>query len=118
YDRIEDNPFLAVGPNPLSTFSIDVDRASYGNVRRFLTQGQKPPADAVRIEELVNYFPYTITEPHGEHPIAVTTEVSPAPWQSQHRLVRIALQARRIETAALPPNNLVFLIDVSGSMET
>ena len=117
YDRIEDNPFLAVSGNPLSTFSIDVDRASYGNVRRFLTQRLKPPADAVRIEEMVNYFPYTLDAPHGDDPIAVTTEVSAAPWQTQHRLVRIALQARRIETAALPPNNLVFLIDVSGSME-
>jgi Ca-activated chloride channel family protein len=118
YDRIEDNPFLAVAGNPRSTFSIDVDRASYGNVRRFLAQGQRPPADAVRIEELVNYFPYTLPAPRGEHPIAVTTEVMPAPWQPRHQLVRVALQARRIETAQLPASNLVFLIDVSGSMAT
>ena len=117
YDRIVDNPFLGVRGNPRSTFSVDVDRASYGNVRRFLTQGQLPPADAVRIEEMVNYFPYTLESPRGDAPVAITTEVMPAPWQTQHELVRIALQARKIETAKLPPNNLVFLIDVSGSME-
>ncbi|MCZ8203114.1 MAG: von Willebrand factor type A domain-containing protein [Gemmatimonas sp.] len=116
YDRIEDNPFLGVRTNPLSTFSIDVDRASYGNVRRFLTSGQRPPKDAVRIEELINYFPYELPEPRGSDPVAITSEVMTAPWQPQHRLVRIGLQARRIETASLPPNNLVFLVDVSGSM--
>ncbi|MDF1504268.1 von Willebrand factor type A domain-containing protein, partial [Roseisolibacter sp. H3M3-2] len=118
YDRIEDNPFLAVAGNPRSTFSIDVDRASYGNVRRFLAQGHRPPADAVRIEELVNYFPYALPAPRGEHPLGVTTEVMPAPWQPRHQLVRVALQARRIETAALPPSHLVFLLDVSGSMNS
>lgn len=118
YDRIEDNPFLAVSGNALSTFSIDVDRASYGNMRRFLNDGQAPPADAVRIEELVNYFPYALEEPRGKDPIAITTEVAPAPWQAKHQLVRIALQARRINVRDLPPSNLVFLIDVSGSMST
>jgi Ca-activated chloride channel family protein len=118
YDRIEDNPFLAVRANPLSTFSADVDRASYGNVRRFLTQGQRPPVDAVRIEELVNYFTYTLPSPTGRDPLTITSEVIAAPWQPRHRLVRVAMQARRIETAALPPSNLVFLIDVSGSMES
>jgi Ca-activated chloride channel family protein len=118
YDRIEDNPFLAVASNPRSTFSVDVDGASYGNVRRFLTRGQLPPADAVRIEEMVNYFPYALPAPRGEDPIAITTEVAAAPWRPEHRLVRIALQARAIETAQLPPANLVFLIDVSGSMES
>jgi Ca-activated chloride channel family protein len=117
YDRIEDNPFLAVASNPRSTFSVDVDRASYGNVRRFITQGQRPPADAVRIEELVNYFPYTLPAPRGDDPVAITTEVAPAPWRAEHRLVRIALRARPIPTASLPPSNLVFLIDVSGSMQ-
>lgn len=116
YDRIEDNPFLGVSNNPLSTFSIDVDRASYGNVRRFLQRGQRPPADAVRIEELINYFPYELREPRGNDPVAITTEVTAAPWQPRHQLVRIALQSKRIATEALPPNNLVFLIDVSGSM--
>ena len=117
YDRIHDNPFLAVRNNPRSTFSVDVDRASYGNVRRYLTQGTTPPADAVRIEELINYFPYHLAAPRGDAPVNITTEVMPAPWQPTHELVRIALQARRIETDALPPSNLVFLIDVSGSME-
>jgi Ca-activated chloride channel family protein len=118
YDRIEDNPFLGVTGNPLSTFSIDVDRASYGNVRRFLQSGQRPPADAVRIEELINYFPYELREPRGNDPVAITTEVTTAPWQPRHQLVRIALQSKRIETASLPANNLVFLIDVSGSMQS
>ncbi len=117
YDRIHDNPFLAVRNNPRSTFSVDVDRASYGNVRRYLTQGTTPPADAVRIEELINYFPYHLAAPRGDAPVNITTEVMPAPWQPRHELVRIALQARRIETDALPPSNLVFLVDVSGSME-
>ncbi len=117
YDPIDDNPFLAVSANPRSTFSVDVDRASYGNVRRFLTQGQLPPPDAVRIEELINYFAYDYPEPEGEHPIAVHTEMGVAPWNPAHRLVRIGLQARRIATQDLPPSNLVFLIDVSGSMQ-
>ena len=116
YDRIEDNPFLAVASNPRSTFSVDVDRAAYGNVRRFLAGGQRPPADAARIEEMVNYFPYDLEVPRGDDPVAITTEVAPAPWRPEHRLVRIALQSRRIDTDALPPSNLVFLIDVSGSM--
>ncbi len=116
YDRINDNPFLSVKGNPRSTFSTDVDRASYGNVRRFINDGNAPPPDAVRIEELVNYFPYDLPAPRGKAPVAITTETMDAPWQPKHKLVRIALQARRIETDALPPNNLVFLIDVSGSM--
>jgi Ca-activated chloride channel family protein len=118
YDRIEDNAFLSAKDNALSTFSIDVDRASYGNMRRFLTAGRLPPKDAVRIEELVNYFPYTLRQPRGRDPIAITTEVAPAPWQPRHHLVRIALQARRIDVEKLPANNLVFLIDVSGSMRS
>ncbi len=118
YDRIEDNPFLDVTTNPLSTFSIDVDRASYANVRRFLENGQQPPADAVRIEELINYFPYDLPAPRGNDPVSITTEVAAAPWQPSHQLVRIALQSRRISGTALPPSNLVFLIDVSGSMSS
>lgn len=118
YDRINDNPFLDVHNHALSTFSVDVDRASYGNVRRFLTQGVRPPADAVRIEELINYFPYNLNEPRGRDPVAITTEITAAPWQPQHQLVRIALQAQRIETQRLPASNLVFLIDVSGSMSS
>lgn len=116
YSAIDENEFLSVRANPLSTFSIDVDRASYTNIRRFLNDGQLPPKDAVRIEEMVNYFPYSDAEPRGEHPLAVSAEVMPAPWQPQHRLVRIGLQAPRIDMQDLPPNNLVFLLDVSGSM--
>lgn len=116
YDRIYENPFLGVSGNPRSTFSVDVDRASYGNIRRFITQGQQPPADAVRIEEMVNYFPYALEAPRGDAPVAITTEVMPAPWQPKHQLVRVALQARRIDVDRLPPSNLVFLLDVSGSM--
>ena len=116
YSAIDENEFLAVHANPLSTFSIDVDRASYTNIRRFLNSGQLPPKDAVRIEEMVNYFPYSDAEPRGAHPLAVSAEVMPAPWQPQHRLVRIGLQAPRIDMQDLPPNNLVFLLDVSGSM--
>ena len=116
YDRIYENPFLAVRDNPRSTFSIDVDRASYSNVRRFIDQGLRPPKDAVRTEELVNYFSYDYPEPRGTDPVSVTTEVAPAPWKAEHRIVRIGLKGRSIDKRALPPSNLVFLIDVSGSM--
>jgi Ca-activated chloride channel family protein len=116
YDRIIDNPFLAVTQNPLSTFSIDVDTAAYSNIRRFLNEGKLPPKDAVRIEELLNYFHYDYPQPEGEHPVAMTTEVAECPWNSEHRLVRIGLQGRRIDAENLPPRNLVFLVDVSGSM--
>ncbi|HZN99026.1 MAG TPA: von Willebrand factor type A domain-containing protein [Gemmatimonadales bacterium] len=118
YNRIEDNRFLAALANPLSTFSIDVDAASYSNIRRFLSQGTLPPADAVRLEELVNYFTYTYPDRTGNHPFAVTTDVGPCPWASDHRLVRIGLQAKRVATRDLPPSNLVFLLDVSGSMQS
>jgi Ca-activated chloride channel homolog len=117
YDRINDNPFLTARDNPLSTFSVDVDTASYANVRRFLTEGQMPPADAVRVEELVNYFHYSYSEPVDEHPLAVHAEVGPCPWQAEHRLVRLGLKARALPVQKLPPRNLTFLIDVSGSME-
>ena len=117
YDRIYENEFMAVGANPLSTFGIDVDRASYSNVRRFIRSGQLPPADAVRIEELINYFTYELPNPKGPDPFSVQTEVGPAPWNPMHRLVRIGIQGRRIDTEDLPPSNLVFLVDVSGSMQ-
>ena len=117
YDRIYENEFMAVGANPLSTFGIDVDRASYSNVRRFIRSGQLPPADAVRIEELINYFSYDLPNPEGPDPFSLRTEVGPAPWNPMHRLVRIGIQGQRIDTADLPPSNLVFLVDVSGSMQ-
>jgi Ca-activated chloride channel family protein len=116
YAYIKENRWLGVANNPLSTFSIDVDRASYANVRRFLMNGQRPPVDAVRIEELVNYFDYDYAEPTGRHPFSVTTDIAPAPWRPEHRLVRIGLQGRRGDRREMPPSNLVFLIDVSGSM--
>ncbi len=116
YAHIDENDFKLVGASPLSTFSIDVDRASYANVRRFIQDGERPPVDAVRIEEMINYFPYEWGEVAGEHPFAVATEVWEAPWKREHRLVRIGLHARSIDTEDLPPSNLVFLLDVSGSM--
>jgi Ca-activated chloride channel family protein len=116
YTAVNENRFRSVAASPVSTFSIDVDAASYANVRRFLNQGSLPPKDAVRLEELVNYFPYSYEDHVGRHPFAVSTEVAPSPWAPSHRLVRIGLQARRVDTRELPPSNLVFLIDVSGSM--
>ncbi|MBD2198952.1 MULTISPECIES: vWA domain-containing protein [Calothrix] len=117
YNRIDDNAFHLVNNDPLSTFSIDVDTASYSNVRRFITQGELPPKDAVRIEELINYFTYNYPQPKGDRPFSVTTEVTAAPWNPQHKLVQIGLQGKRSESETLPPSNLVFLIDVSGSMD-
>ncbi len=116
YSHIDENPFLEVARAPLSTFSIDVDTASYSNTRRFLKDGQLPPKDAVRIEELINYFAYDYPQPVGEAPFSVTAEISEAPWNPQHRLVHIGLQGKRIPVADMPPANLVFLLDVSGSM--
>ena len=116
YRRIYENGWQVPARSPLSTFSIDVDAASYTNVRRFVGDGQLPPKDAVRIEEMINYFPYDYAEPRGEDPFSVTTELAAAPWHPGHRLALIGLQARRIPMEALPPNNLVFLLDVSGSM--
>ena len=116
YNRIYPNEFQSAAENPLSTFSIDVDAASYSNVRRFINNGSLPPADAVRVEEMINYFSYDYSQPKGEHPFSITTEVSPCPWNRKHRLVHIGLQGYRKESSTLPPNNLVFLLDVSGSM--
>lgn len=116
YNRIEDNPFDLVSASPLSTFSIDVDTAAYSNVRRFINEGQLPPKDAVRIEELINYFKYDYPQPQGDRPFSVNTEISQAPWNPTHQLVQIGLQGKRISSENLPPSNLVFLLDVSGSM--
>lgn len=116
YAAINDNPFLTALQNPLSTFSIDVDTASYANVRRFLTENQLPPPDAVRIEEMVNYFHYNYPQPKGDVPFSVNAEVAGCPWNPEHRLVRIGLKGREIARDQRPPSNLVFLIDVSGSM--
>jgi Ca-activated chloride channel family protein len=119
YNPITENEFQDATANPLSTFAIDVDAASYANVRRFLLRERRlPPADAVRIEELVNYFDYDYPDPRGDAPFSITTEVGPAPWNPEHRLVHVGLQGRRMDAASLPPANLVFLIDVSGSMRS
>jgi Ca-activated chloride channel family protein len=118
YDHIRDNPFLAASTNPLSTFSIDVDTASYANVRRFLTGGQLPPKDAVRIEELVNYFRYDYPVPGGDAPFSITTELGACPWKPEHRLVLVGLRGRSLDDENLPPRNLTFLLDVSGSMNS
>jgi Ca-activated chloride channel family protein len=116
YSSIVSEGFQPVRRRPLSTFSIDVDTASYSNVRRFLRDGQLPPKDAVRIEELLNYFRYAYPDPAGPHPFSVKAEMAECPWKREHALVQIGLKTKAIETAALPPANLVFLIDVSGSM--
>lgn len=118
YDYIRENRFQKVTDNPLSTFSIDVDGASYSNVRRMLQNNQLPNAGAVRIEEFVNYFKYDYKQPAGEHPFSIHTEISDAPWKKEHRLVLIGLQGRQIPVESLPASNLVFLIDVSGSMQS
>lgn len=118
YAAIVENPFLRAADSPLSTFSIDVDTASYANVRRFLRQNTMPPAGAVRIEELINYFPYDYQPPAEEHPFSVNVEVAGCPWKQEHRLVRIGLRGREFEENRRPASNLVFLIDVSGSMDS
>jgi Ca-activated chloride channel family protein len=116
YDHIEDNRFHRVDADPLSTFSVDVDTASYANVRRFLSDGELPPAGAVRTEELINYFRFAYPQPSGRDPFSITTELSACPWNPKHRLALIGLQGRALEARDPAPRNLVFLIDVSGSM--
>jgi Ca-activated chloride channel family protein len=116
YSKINENGFKSVKLNPLSTFSIDVDRASYSNIRRFINQGELPPADAVKIEEMVNYFEYDYPQPTDEHPFSINTEYSECPWQKDHKILHIGIQGKKIATDNLPPSNLVFLLDVSGSM--
>jgi Ca-activated chloride channel family protein len=114
YDRITDNEWTEVVRKPLSTFSSDVDTASYANVRRFLNQGQAPPKDAVRLEELINYFSFNYPEPRDGTPIAVTTAIDDCPWNSSHRLALVGVQARRIDASHIPPRNLVILIDIAA----
>jgi len=117
YAAVAESRFVTPREQPLSTFSIDVDTASYANVRRFLVGGRLPPRDAVRIEELVNYFRYAYPQPEGDVPFSVTVDAAECPWKPGHRLVRIGLQGRDIDRGARPAGNLVFLVDVSGSMQ-
>ena len=116
YSQITENPVKLVSENPVSTFSIDVDTGSYSNIRRMLNHGQLPPSDAVRVEELINYFPYDYALPTGKRPFAVHTELAPAPWNTERVLLRIGIKGQDVAKQNLPPANLVFLVDVSGSM--
>lgn len=119
YKEIKENSFVAVAQQPVTTFSADVDRAAYANVRRIIGYGQIPPKDAVRIEEMVNYFDYDYPAPEegSASPLRVSPELAPAPWNPNHLLLRIGLQAKKIDLTKAPPSNIVFLIDVSGSMD-
>ncbi len=116
YEVFKENRFVPVAKQPLSTFSLDVDAASYGNIRRMINQGQRPPKDAVRVEEMINYFSYAYPQPTDKHPVRIVTETTACPWNKQHQLMRIGVKAKEIPTETLPPSNFVFLIDVSGSM--
>ena len=116
HEKAAENPFVAIADDARSTFSIDVDTAAYSNVRRMLQDGTLPPPEAVRIEEMVNYFDYDYEAPTGEAPFSMASEVGPCPWQPEHQLVHIGLQGRTIDEGHLPARNLVFLLDVSGSM--
>lgn len=116
YSKINENGFRDVAKEPLSTFSVDVDRASYANVRRYLNSGQLPPSDAVRIEEMINYFNYNYPQPKGNEPFSVNTEMAVCPWNPSHFILKVGLQGKQMDKSNLPPSNIVFLIDVSGSM--
>ncbi len=118
YKEIQENIFRMVSASPLSTFSIDVDRAAYSNIRRMINNGQEVPEDAVKIEEMINYFYYDYAQPTDGHPFAIHTEVAPTPWNSDTRLVKIALQGKTVPLDDIPASNLVFLLDVSGSMNS
>jgi len=118
YAPIEENGFRKVSMNPLSTFSVDVDGASYSNIRRFISNGSLPPKDAVRVEEMINYFSYDYPQPRGEVPFGIYTELASCPWNEEHLLMHVGLQGKKIATENLPPSNIVFLIDVSGSMSS
>lgn len=116
YSSFKENRFISVFKEPLSTFGLDANGASYSNVRRLINEGKLPPSDAVRVEEFVNYFSYDYPTPRGKEPLSITTEVGSCPWNSQHKLVRIGVKAKEVDTRNIPPANFVFLIDVSGSM--
>lgn len=116
YAHIAENTFKSVSTDPLSTFGVDVDGASYTNVRRMLMDGNLPPADAIRAEEFINYFTYNYPAPTGAQPFSVYTEYSKCPWANDHYLLQIGLKGKEVEVSQRPDNNLVFLVDVSGSI--
>lgn len=116
YETFKENRFLSAVKQPLSTFSLDVDAASYGNIRRMINQGQMPQKDAVRVEEMINYFTYNYPQPTDGHPVRIITETAVCPWAKKHQIVRIGVKAKEIPSETLPASNFVFLLDVSGSM--
>ena len=116
YEAFKENRFLSAVQHPLSTFSLDVDAASYGNIRRMINQGQMPEKDAVRVEEMINYFSYDYPQPSEGHPVRIVTETAVCPWNKKHKMVRIGVKAKEIPSETLPASNFVFLLDVSGSM--
>src|SRR5690554_2600928 len=118
YENFIENPFESAASNPVSTFSIDVDNAAYTNIRRFINNGQTVPKDAVRVEEMINFFKYDYAQPSSQHPFAIHTEYNDAPWNPNHKLLRIGLKGKEIPTDKLPKSNLVFLVDLSGSMSS
>ena len=120
YDDLEENKFMVATDDPLSTFSIDVDGASYSNMRRFINSGMLPPKNSIRLEEMINYFDYKIPAPSSDskHPFRITTEMAQCPWNKENKLVQISLKGKEIEKSQIPKNNLVFLVDVSGSMDS
>ena len=118
YSEIVENEFKEAHETPVSTFSIDVDGASYANARRFINRGQMPPPNAVRVEEFINYFDYQYEQPTGKHPFSIHTEYAKCPWNKDSKLLMIGLQGREISDGQLPPSNFVFLVDVSGSMSS
>jgi Ca-activated chloride channel family protein len=118
YARVEEGAFRRAAEEPYSTFAIDTDRASFSNARRFIDFGSLPPVDSVRVEEMINYFDYGYPDPTDGKPFSITTEIADCPWNASHKLLRVGVQGKRIPPAAMPPGNLVFLVDVSGSMQT
>lgn len=118
YGKFEENPFLSCAETPVSTFAADVDTASYANIRKRILRGDEVNPDSVRIEEMINYFSYEYPEPEGDAPFSVTAEIGDCPWQEGHQLLRIGLQAEKLDKDMLPPSNMIFLLDVSGSMDT
>ncbi|OPC06892.1 hypothetical protein BAS09_17780 [Elizabethkingia ursingii] len=117
YPEFTENSFESPATAPLSTFSVDVDKAAYSNIRRMINYGQTVPKDAVRIEEMINYFPYNYSQPTDQHPFSISTEYSIAPWNPKHKLLKIGLQGKNLDLGKAPKSNLVFLVDVSGSMD-